>query len=115
MAAFGEATNLIAGAMILTLPPPAKYWFLQCRDLAFLDVKFIGVTNGVCSPIGLDTALVAGGAGDWLDSFKFPFAFISVLITSSVTTAQFASGWSGTSPDQSQAQALASFLDSGRR
>lgn len=114
MATFGGPSNLIANTMTLILPPEAKYWFLECRDVAFLDVQFVGLRAGACSPIGLNPALVPGGVGDWLDSFRFPFLPTSVILTSTIATARFASGWSPTPPELSQMMATAGYLNQAR-
>lgn len=114
MPAFGAATNLVGGTITLTLPAEAKYWFLQCRDVTFLDVQFVGLRAGVCSPLGLNAATVLGGAGDWVDSFRFPFFFTSVILTSTVATARFASGWSPVPPELSQMMATAGYLNQAR-
>jgi len=99
MPTFGAATNLIANTITLTLPRgTVKYWYLQNQDTAPLLVTFpVGSGFG---PVALDPATVTGGAGDWLDSIGFPwpgggtnkFSGLTVVLTSTIATAQFGSG-----------------------
>lgn len=91
MADFGSTTNLVSGTLTLTLPP-SKYWFIQNQDVAPLLITFPS-TSGF-SAVVLGAATVLGGAGDWLDSERFPWFGPSVVLTSTVATARFGSGMS---------------------
>lgn len=114
MANFGGVMNLASNTATLILPAEAKFWFIQCRDIAFLDVEFVGLRAGACSPIGLGAAPVLGGFGDWIDSFRFPFFPTSVILTSSIVNARFASGWSPVPPELSQMVATVGYLNQAR-
>lgn len=97
MAVFGAATNLVAGTLTLTLPDAAKYWYIQNQDTGALKITF---SNASFGPVTLNAATATGAAGDWLDSIGFPFfgSSVSVVLTSSVTTAQFGSGYATSNP-----------------
>lgn len=92
MANFGAATNLVAGTLTLTLPAGSKYWYIQNQDVAPLVATFPAGSG--FGPISLAAASALNAPGDWLDSVGIPFRGASVVLTSTVATAQFGSGYS---------------------
>ncbi len=101
MTTFGAATNLVANTLTLTLPDGAKYWYLQNQSTAPILITF--AANSGLGPIVLNPCAIAGAttgwAGDWIDTNNGPPAFSgSIVLTSTVTTAQFGSGYSTVLP-----------------
>lgn len=100
MANFGAVTNLVAGGpggtLTPTLPLGAKYWYLQNQDVAPLTITFPAGSG--FGPVVLNAAASLGAAGDWIDSIGFPFRGPSVTLTSTISIAQFGSGFSLVAP-----------------
>ncbi len=100
MPSFGAATNLIGGTITLTLPAAALYVYIQNQDIAPLLITF--PANSGLGPIVLNPCAIAsattGWAGDWFDTIDYPIFVGSVVLTSTVTTAQFGSGYSTSLP-----------------
>lgn len=97
MADFGTTRNLVGGILTLTLPA-SKYWFIQNQDVQPLLITF--PSGSGISAVALGAASVLGGAGDWLDSERFPWMGPSVVLTSGVATALFGSGCSLNRPGE---------------
>lgn len=99
MAAYGTTINLVSGTITLPRPSTANFLFILNEDAAPMTVSF---QNGstVLGTLTLSAATATGAPGGYIDSIGFPLFFDgdSVVLTSTVTTAQFGSGQSSKQP-----------------
>lgn len=92
IAVMGQAFALVANSITLTFDSKQyKYWFIQNHSASnFMGIAipgFLGVLR--LNPINLVSYPTGGGAGDWIDSNRFPFFPDTFTLSSTDASAPF--------------------------